>query len=217
MIIVSGMPRSGSSLMMQTLKHLGVPLIGENYYTFEGNSYLHSQEVPAEDQDRISSHNPLGYYDIPFEDNIDYIFSKHPGMAMKILGPMLITLVPNSNIERVILCERKDKDAQATSFEKLAKLDVEVMDKEIEAGRMDPLSMRAKSIEIYRTMDFEDYKLLINFGQLSIRRWWQDRDIKYMTWFYEDMLEATEFSMREIQRFLRLQGPTDKATENVRK
>ena len=217
MIIVSGMPRSGSSLMMQTLKHLGVPLIGENDYTFEGNSYLHSQEVPAEDQDRISSHNPWGYYDIPFEDHIDYIFSKHPGMAMKILGPMLITLVPNSNIERVILCERKDKDAQATSFEKLAKLDVEVMDKEIEAGRMDPLSMRAKSIEIYRTMDFEDYKLLINFGQLSIRRWWQDRDIKYMTWFYEDMLEATEFSMREIQRFLRLQGPTDKATENVRK
>ena len=217
MIIVSGMPRSGSSLMMQTLKHLGVPLIGEDDYTFEGNSYLHSQEVPAEDQDRISSHNPLGYYDIPFEDHIDYIFSKHPGMAMKILGPMLITLVPNSNIERVILCERKDKDAQATSFEKLAKLDVEVMDKEIEAGRMDPLSMRAKSIEIYRTMDFEDYKLLINFGQLSIRRWWQDRDIKYMTWFYEDMLEATEFSMREIQRFLRLQGPTDKATENVRK
>ncbi len=226
MIVVSGMPRSGSSLMMQTLKHLGVPLIGENDYAFEGNSYLHSQEVPAEDQERIASHNPWGYYEIPFEDHIDYILNNHSGKAMKILGPILITLIPIKNIERVILCERGDKDAQATSFEKLAKLDIEVMDKEIEAGRMDPLSMRAKSIEVYRTMNLEDYKRLIDFGHRSIQRWWQDHDIKFKTWFFEDMLEtcgsssyysSTEFSIREIQRFLGLQGPIDKTIENVRK
>jgi hypothetical protein len=217
MILVSGMPRSGSSLMMQTLNHLGVPLVGEDNYNFEGNSYLHSQEVPAEDQDRIANHNPWGYYDIPFEEHIDYIYYKHPGMAMKILGPILITLVPNRNVERVILCERRDKDAQATSYEKLAKLDVEVMDKEIEAGRMDPSSVRARSIEIYRTMNFEDYRRLVNFGQLSIQRWWRDHNIKFMTWFYEDMLETSEFSIREIQNFLGLKGPRDKAIENIRK
>lgn len=216
MIIVSGMPRSGSSLMMQTLHHLEVPLVGENDFVFEGNSYLHSQEVPAEDQDRISKHNPWGYYDIPFEYHIDYIDYKYRGMAMKILGPILITLVPRNNIERVILCERRDKDAQALSFQKLAILDIEVMDKEIEAGRMVPESMRSKSIEVYRTMSLDNYKQMIGFGQLSIQRWWRDHNIKFRTWFFEDMLETPELSIKEIRKFLRIKGPLDKAVQNVR-
>jgi len=203
--------------MMQTLKHLGVPLIGEDSYNFEGNSYLHSQDISDEDQERITKHNPWGYYDIPFEEHRNYTHNPHNGEAIKILGPVLISFIPNENIERVLLCERRDKDAQATSYENLAKLDVEVMDKEISDGRMDPSSVRARSIEIYRTMNFKDYRRLVNFGQLSIQRWWRDRNIKFMTCFYEDMLETSELSIREIQNFLGLQGPRDKAIENIRK
>jgi|TARA_Y100000296_G_C5170626_1_gene257111 hypothetical protein len=201
--------------MMQTLQHLGVPLVGVGDYDLKGNSYLHRQDIPKEYHDKISQHNPKGYYDIPFERLIDYVYSPHKGEAIKILGPINIAFVPEKNIDKVILCERRDKKEQAISFMELAKLDVELMDKEVRLGRMDPDSLRAKALEIYRTMSLEDCERMIMFGHESIRRWWRDLGVKFMTIFFDVMLETPELTIKEVQKFLCLEGSIDKAVDNV--
>lgn len=216
MIVVSGMPRSGSSLMMQTLQHLGVPLVGVDDHDFQGNSYLHSQEVPEEDQQRIAKHNPQGYYDIPFEEYQKYLNDLNLDKGIKLLGPIAPMMAPTKNIQKVILCDRRDRDAQALSFMRLAMLDVEIMDKEIEAGRMDPLSIRAKCIGSYRNLELQQFKNIVNFGSASIARWWRDSKVKVFKIFYEDMLETPALSVRSIQKFLRISGSIEEAVNNIR-
>jgi hypothetical protein len=216
MIVVSGMPRSGSSLMMQTIQHLGVPLVGVDDYDFQGNSYLHSQDVPEDLQERISKHNPQGYYDIPFEKQLSYFTEVNRGKGVKVLGPIGPMLIPEGLTSRVILCDRRDRDAQALSFMQLAILDVEVMDKEIKAGRLDPLSQRARSLELYRHLDLHQFKNIVNFGSASIARWWRDSRVRAFRIFFEDMLDTPEIAIKTINKFLGLTGSTEKAVNNIR-
>jgi hypothetical protein len=216
MIVVSGMPRSGSSLMMQTLKHLGVPLVGVGDYDFQGNSYLHSQDISIEDQDKVSKHNPQGYYDIPFEDHSKYFFESYEGEAMKLLGPVAVMIIPKENVEKVILCDRRGRDAQALSFMKLAMLDVEIIDKEVEAGHIDPHSLRVKSIRSYRNLELQQFKNIVNFGSASIARWWRDTDIKVLKIFYEDMIDTPELTVKTIRKFLGISGSIEEAVNNIR-
>ena len=216
MIIVSGMPRCGSSLMMQTLKHLGVPLVGEDSFDFKGNSYLHSQAVPQEDQDNITKHNPQGYYDIPFEFHPLFTNSHNQGQAIKLLGPVSILPVPLDYVEHVMICTRNSLDNQALSYMKLAKLDVEIMDKEILVNRMDPLSVRAKTLEYYRHMELSDFKDLITFGQESIDRWWSESNRPYTRVVLEDILKKPTEKFSGIQKALGLKGSIEKALTNVR-
>ena len=68
MIVVTGSCRSGSSLMMQTLKLLGIEIAGEKFH----------EDFPVEEG------NPKGYYDLPFEIVMNGLGEEYKGKGVKL-------------------------------------------------------------------------------------------------------------------------------------
>ena len=100
-IIVSGLPRSGTSLMMQMLDNGGVPVVTDNIRT------------PDTD-------NPRGYYEFEQVKKIKEDVSWLPGTrgkAFKMVSQLLYEL-PASETYRVIFMER-DLDEMIRSQEKM--------------------------------------------------------------------------------------------------
>lgn len=98
MIAVSGSPRCGTSLMMQTLKILGIEVPAPKFHSYMDGSNLYDDYIDA---------NPYGYYE--FEDNTD--LRKLPkDCAIKVTGSALLS-VDNSFIDKVIICRRDMIDA----------------------------------------------------------------------------------------------------------
>lgn len=101
MIVVTGL-RSGTSLMMQTLKLLGVPVVGFLYHDDFPHKHL----------------NPKGYYDLPINETIDGIdHSEHVGKAVKLYGLQLNRTDPKY-INKVFYCDRGE-EATIKSVQKL--------------------------------------------------------------------------------------------------
>ncbi|MCX8064334.1 MAG: sulfotransferase [Candidatus Hydrogenedentes bacterium] len=113
LIIVTGLPRSGTSLIMQILKRIGVPILYEN------------SKVPDE-------HNPHGYYEyervkeIPVSNNWEWL-KDYRGYAVKIISPILISIpidfpcriiVTSRAIEEVIISQEKMIGTPKLSSEK---------------------------------------------------------------------------------------------------
>lgn len=103
LIIVTGLPRSGTSLVMQILCNIGVPILYDNL-------------KPADE------HNPYGYYEcekvrsIPTSKNWEWLKS-YPGYAVKIISPILIN-IPIEFPCKVILITRKIEEV-ITSQERM--------------------------------------------------------------------------------------------------
>src|SRR5438132_4925872 len=100
-IIVSGLPRSGTSLMMQMLDNGGVPVVTDN--------------IRAADTD-----NPRGYYEFERVKKIKQDASWLPatrGKAVKMVSQLLYDLPAGENY-RVIFMER-DLDEVLASQEKM--------------------------------------------------------------------------------------------------
>ena len=97
MIVVAGMPRSGTSLIMQTLHLLGMPLFGIRF--------------PIR---RDKANNPEGYW-----EHIDTMSGKleelagDPEICVKVHLRKLVEVADWSLIDKVILCTR-DVETQAT-------------------------------------------------------------------------------------------------------
>ena len=100
-IVVSGLPRSGTSLMMQMLDRGGVPVV--------------TDAVRAADTD-----NPRGYYEFErakkIRDDVSWLPSAR-GKAVKLVSQLLYEL-PSSEKYRVIFMER-DLDEMLASQEKM--------------------------------------------------------------------------------------------------
>ena len=108
MLIVTGL-RSGTSLMMQTLKLLGVPVVG---YMFL-DDFSH-QEL-----------NPKGYYDLPISETWEGLnTNKHKGKAVKLGGYQLSKTHPKY-VGRIIVCDR-NKKATISSVFRLMKADYNI-------------------------------------------------------------------------------------------
>jgi hypothetical protein len=100
-IIVSGLPRSGTSLMMQMLDHGGVPVVTDH--------------IRTPDRD-----NPRGYYEYERVKKIKEDVSWLPetrGKAFKMVSQLLFEL-PSSERYRIIFMER-DLDEMLLSQEKM--------------------------------------------------------------------------------------------------
>ena len=216
MIVISGMPRSGSSLMVQTLNLLGVPLVGVSDYDFEGNSYLHRQDINPDLYKEIALCNPNGFWEIPLEDYPQYLKDPHKDHAIKVLGPATIMKILPENIQRVIVCVRRSVAYQAISMKKLIDLDLEVIEKDVASGHLNPYSFRYTVLDYYRGMTEEDLEALIKFGQDSINRWWRDLDIPTFKVYYDTMLETPDQTLKEIQKFLGIKGSREEALKNIR-
>ena len=102
-VIVSGLPRSGTSLMMQMLDHGGLEIVTDNL------------RVPDTD-------NPRGYYELEKVKKIKQDASWLPatrGKGFKMVSQLLLDL-PESERYRIIFMER-DLDEMIVSQEKMLK------------------------------------------------------------------------------------------------
>jgi len=101
LVVVTGLPRSGTSMMMQMLAAGGMPILSDG--------------VRTADQD-----NPRGYFEYAPVKNLlrDAGFLQEArGKAVKIIAPLMTALPPDLPC-RVILCER-DLDAVLDSQERM--------------------------------------------------------------------------------------------------
>lgn len=78
LIIVSGLPRSGTSLLMQMLENGGIPILKD------------SERLPDE-------HNPYGYFEYQPINNLNVIadisyLQNYKGYAIKIVSPILVKI-----------------------------------------------------------------------------------------------------------------------------
>ena len=92
MIAVTGGSRSGTSLMMQTLKILGIPVIGEK---FGANTYIEG--------------NPKGYWEPSADISNEGVHEPLDG-AIKLFGYSLYKSNQDC-IDHVIMCTRDESDA----------------------------------------------------------------------------------------------------------
>lgn len=104
MIIVIGPPRSGTSMMMQTLKLLGLEVAGEKF-----------------SDTNLPEGNPEGYYELSSDETTNGITSdKYKGKAVKLFAQGFLK-TQERYIDKVIICHRVPNDT-VKSFMKLLKL-----------------------------------------------------------------------------------------------
>lgn len=102
MIVVTGAPRTGTSLIMQILKEIGFELIGHQWHDTFG---------PEE-------FNPGGYWTLTVEELENGYHGKyHKNAAIKILGEPLALTCPTI-IDKIIICKR-DPDSSVNSAVRL--------------------------------------------------------------------------------------------------
>lgn len=103
MIVVTGSPRSGTSLMMQTLRLLGIDIFGEEYNPAWGPK----------------KHFPGGGWDIPIGfDVAELKDKKYEKMAVKLFPGNLLKVDP-SLINKLIICVREKSDCVDSIFKVL--------------------------------------------------------------------------------------------------
>lgn len=101
MVVITGAPRTGTSMMMQTLKILNFPIVGNKFNEHD-----------------LEEFNPKGYYNLPVEEFVKGVKDdRYQGKAIKLMGDGML----NSNdrvIKKLIICTRNQPDS-IRSFHKV--------------------------------------------------------------------------------------------------
>jgi hypothetical protein len=101
MIIITGLPRSGTSLMMRILESLSIPITGEKFFNQTDNDR----------KERSQYLNPEGFYEI--QDVVSSGKFKDPekflGSAIKVVVPGVMN-VAVEHIEKIIFCLRNPSE-----------------------------------------------------------------------------------------------------------
>ena len=95
MIVVTGAPRTGTSLMMQTLIHLGKKSPAPAFLPIHDN---------------IKEYNKNGFFEFDEETVNGVQSSKYKGKAIKLFGGQFF-LTPKKYMDKVIWCKRDDSEA----------------------------------------------------------------------------------------------------------
>jgi len=192
MIVVTGSCRSGTSMMMQTLKLLGVEIAGHAFHP----------DFP------VVEGNPKGYFDLPFEELIGGInTTKYKDKAIKILGEWILG-ISTDDITHIIVCKRRDGGAQDRSTKKLLKIESEI--KSTSSTR----EILLKACLKLSDKDLRERRFL-NYHYIGA---YLDKFTGYSTEiFFEDMLSETEETITNIKNFLHLDSDVDisKAVDNI--
>ena len=95
MIVVTGSCRTGTSLMMQILREMEIPVVGQAFH---------------DDFSHIDL-NPWGYWELPIAETINGVnTNEYDGMAVKLFGLQLSRTNPKY-VEFAIVCRRNEDDA----------------------------------------------------------------------------------------------------------
>lgn len=211
MIAVIGAGRCGTSLMMQTLDILGVPLLG-NPQGRATHQLWQAYFKNKKELDPISvQHNAKGYYELSFEEIGGIIYgcpwSYEYGKAVKFTTDRVVD-INSSRLEKVIFCKRKSLQKAAESMHLLAQSDLDY------AKRHDLNSFA----NLYTTMTAKNWRQhMLMFNKL-VESWLEDNDIPTLTVWFENMLENTEPTIQKVADFLEIDRPNlSAALKNVDK
>lgn len=105
MYVVTGSSRTGTSLMMQTLKGLGIPV--------HAPQFVSGEIVKKVGEELYKKNNPHGYYEFAGGAIGNLGEDKFRGSAVKLLGHELFPCPPNL-VNKVIICVRDKENAIAS-------------------------------------------------------------------------------------------------------
>lgn len=212
MIVVSGEPRSGTSLMMQTLKHLGVPVVGNetnnplNRVTDKDKTPELSDEERKEMKrraDHAQKMNPIGFYEIPgivIRGVRGRVADKYLGKAIKIVTSGLPRRsqmgmgfgTDMEKVDKIILCLRNPKHI-AISQQDLSSY-IEIADTDSGDWKLGNMFKPSPMQFFQRT------------GRFLV---WLDKNpdvkAKILTIDYDDMHLEADTQLNKIVRFLDIQ------------
>jgi len=207
LIVVTGAGRCGSSLMMQTLHLLGVPMLGDPEND-KGRNTLKDYDKSGKIAEKIIDVNPKGYWELPINtlyDNLSYGFGDHCGKAIKVLSG-LFTDIDATAVEKVILCRRSNTYKQAEKILELANLDLEIRDSNPDTS---PL------IEWYRGKTIMDIVLVQDLQLNYTRHIIKTNNIPSLDILFEDIVSNPQEEIEKVVRFLELDVDISRAVENV--
>jgi len=225
MILVTGTGRCGSSLMMQTLYYLGVPLVGDpkvdnDEHLFWGaynivnreNTDVKVKASPELDK-KARSFNPKGYWELDMLTIIDHcrkgFGEQNIGHVIKITGA-LVTELQTNDIEKMIICKREDTVKQAESMMDLAKIDIQIAEEN---------NLKSPNFtEWYKDKTYLDVMTMQTTQGIMLDSLAMNYDIPSIPVYFEDMLKNPEKEIKELVQFLEL-GDVDisEAINNVDK
>ena len=118
----------------------------------------------------------------------------------------VFTEVPTENIEKVILCERKDRVTQAEGLWKVAQLDLNI--KETQGSSNSYIDwFKGRSIQDVYSLQ----QLTLNFIEHILKR----DCIDTLRITFEDIVTNPQPEIEKVVRFLELDVDISKAVENV--
>ncbi len=211
MIAVVGAGRCGTSLMMQTLELLGVPLYGApgsrgSHQLWQEWHKLAGIEIP---KDISNTHNLKGYYEVSVGEINNFIYgNKTTDKAVKFTCLDIID-IPLDKLTHIIYCYREDIKAAAASMDKLAKSDLEY------AKEMGYENVFAN---IYSDISLEDWLDHMNRYTKLITSWLKSSAVPYIKVKFEDITTNPEPIIKHIGDFLNFDDPNiSAALKNVDK
>lgn len=207
MIVVTGAGRCGSSLMMQTLYHLGVPMLGTPETDTGCNTMLKEDPTGILAQ-QIIDMNPKGYWELPIKEiykMIDFGFPEHVGCAVKIMGAAFSDLNTN-DIENVIFCKRRDRDTQAEGLHKMAQLDLEIKKRNNTTNTY---------IDWFENKTVDDVFMRQQLTLHHIEHILKEENVNYIEVVFEDIVSNPQPEIERVVQFLNLDVDISKAVDNV--
>lgn len=191
MIIVTGSGRSGSSMMMQTLRLWKYPLAG----------------VPFHADFPVESLNPKGYWDLPFDTLLKGIDGRFSDMAVKVFGHWLCR-VDSAYVNKMIVCKRRENKTQDESLMNAFNEEVKVR-----------TNSEARAAALQTVPRMSDLRVIRNKNYREVRKFLKrNPHVESITMIYEDILENTEKELTKLAKFLGLEPTTmQEAIDNVDK
>ena len=207
MIVVTGAGRCGSSLMMQTLHLLGVPMIGDPEND-KGRNTLMDEDSSGILAKQIIKMNPKGYWELPINDvynMIDFGFKDHEGKAIKILAAPFTQLNFN-DIDKVIYCKRRDRETQAKGVWDMSRIDLRIKAENNSSNRY---------IDWFENKTVDDIRnrqdLMIRHLEYTLRHY----KIPVLDIVFEDIVTNPRKEIEKVVQFLDLDVDISKAIDNV--
>jgi hypothetical protein len=218
LILVTGAGRCGSSLMMQTLHLLGVPLIGEPQYKVHEHCLwggYHKDKaddikITKEQDRRAKDFNPKGYWELDMYTLFAICHGEYKGTTkghvVKLMGEFMLK-VNSQEVEKVIICKRYDTVRQAESMYDLSRLDIEIADE----NKLD-----CPFTDVYRGMNMYDMQNKLGLHDFIIDKWAVDNEVPYIVIYFEDILDDPKETIENLVHFLDIDGvDINKAIDNV--
>ena len=101
MIVVTGSARTGTSLMMRIMKEIGLRVPAPKFF--------------EEDGGKMEGYNPLGFYEVPEDQDTGIQHHNYKGCAVKLFGYAL-EKTPRAFVSKVIVCKRDRAAAVKSSI-----------------------------------------------------------------------------------------------------